>query len=156
MSATIPRTSTVTCGSPTVSTSRRATSCSSTEATSSTGTGTSNGAPTGALGPFEGLPDRIVQTQLTYTGERTGRVRTKVDVSAKLETVDGTPLEGITITFSRAGKTASAVTGPDGVAATKLQVANPDGRSRSIAVRFAGADPYTAVQIVVPFRARPR
>ncbi|MGH2747773.1 MAG: hypothetical protein ACRDKB_07600 [Actinomycetota bacterium] len=94
-----------------------------------------------------------IATTLTYTGDTSGQVGQRADVSAILETTSGDPVAGVTVTFERAGKTTTAITDEDGRAATTLRISGPPGSGNPITVTFGGADNFLPTEIVVEFEA---
>ncbi|MDQ3963667.1 MAG: hypothetical protein M3277_07130 [Actinomycetota bacterium] len=113
-----------------------------------------------ATPPFDAtLLSQPLQTTLTYTGDHEGKVGDSVAVSALLATADGSPLAGQTISFSRGGKEATAVTSdgsdgsPVGVASTTLHITGPPGSSLPVVVTFGGDDSFLPVSIEAPFTA---
>jgi RHS repeat-associated protein len=84
-----------------------------------------------------------VPTLVTFTGARTGTPGAPLQLAARLtESLTGAPLAGQTLTFILGTQTATATTGPDGVATATVTPAGPAG-AVPLTVTFAGSGPYT-------------
>jgi RHS repeat-associated protein len=84
-----------------------------------------------------------VPTTVTYTGARVGEPGDPLQLSARLaDSLTGAPLAGQTLIFVLGPQTATAVTGPDGVASLTI---TPQGAPRAVplTIAFAGSGPYT-------------
>jgi metallophosphoesterase (TIGR03767 family) len=97
--------------------------------------------------------DAEIETTLTYTGDTSGQVGQRADVSAILETASGDPVAGVTLAFERAGQRATATTDDQGEAATTLRIAGPPGSGEPITVTFGGTDNLLPAEILVEFEA---
>ncbi|HEX3529965.1 MAG TPA: carboxypeptidase regulatory-like domain-containing protein, partial [Thermoanaerobaculia bacterium] len=84
-----------------------------------------------------------VPTTVTYTGARAGEPGDPLQLSARLtDSLAGVPLAGQTLTFLLGTQTATATTGPDGVASLTI---TPQGAPGAVplTITFAGSGPYT-------------
>jgi PKD repeat protein len=84
---------------------------------------------------------------VTYLGSTTGFVGQEVEVSARVTATiaTGTPVAGRPVSFSVPGASVTAVTGNDGVAATKLRLPAPAGAiTLAVDVPAAGDDSGTS------------
>ena len=113
-----------------------------------------NGRPSNPV-TVTGVGPRIVATELTYTGDRSGTIGGDADVSAVLTTAAGDPVAGATVTFSRGDHTATAVTDAAGTAATQLKVGGPAGDGEPLAVAYAGDATHEADELSIVFAAHP-
>lgn len=100
--------------------------------------------------PFE--IDPATATELTYTGDTSGRVGKNATVSAVLTSADG-PVEGASVTFSRGDHTASGITDAAGSVTTSLKVSGPIGDSAPIQVDYAGDADHLPASVSAPFTA---
>ncbi|HEY2739290.1 MAG TPA: Ig-like domain-containing protein, partial [Thermoanaerobaculia bacterium] len=84
-----------------------------------------------------------VPTTITYIGARVGEPGEPLQLSARLtDSLAGAPLAGQTLTFLLGTQTATATTGPDGVASATITPQAAPG-AVPLTVTFAGNGPYT-------------
>ncbi|MBW3563090.1 MAG: hypothetical protein KY437_11420, partial [Actinobacteria bacterium] len=111
--------------------------------------GSSNAVTVTGVGP------RIVATELSYTGDRSGTIGGYADVSAVLTTAAGDPVVGATVEFSRGDHTVTAVTDATGTAADQLKVSGPAGDGEPLVVTYAGDTTHEPDELSIAFTAQP-
>ena len=96
--------------------------------------------------------DPATATELTYTGDVSGRVGKNARVSAIL-TAAGAPVEGAAVTFSRGDQTVTGITDAAGSVTASLKVSGPAGDSAPLLVEYAGDADHLPTSVSVPFTA---